>query len=114
MALSFWRDGSRRAGGGREAAIAPSGPPDNALDVADGSAIDLGDLGRFHAVLYQGADARELRPRNLARRRRLGTDRCLDHLATDRDRRRDYSQHMRFCAPIGGRSASGISELTAC
>ncbi len=36
------------------------GLPENALDVADGRAIDLGDFGNRHAVLHPGPNAREL------------------------------------------------------
>ncbi len=63
MALSFAVMAAGPAAN-REAEIVPSGSPDNALDVAEGSAIDLGDLGNLHAVPYQGADARELGSRH--------------------------------------------------
>ena len=72
-----------------------SSSAEKALDLADGRPIDLGDLGNRHAVSYPTADARELRPRNLARRLRLGADRCFDLLETVRRRRRDF-QHPRF------------------
>jgi hypothetical protein len=38
----------------------PSALAENALDVADGCPIDLGDLGNRYAVLHQGADMPEL------------------------------------------------------
>ena len=44
----------------------------NAFDVADSNSIDIGDLCNRHAVSRQGADARKLRARDLARHRRLG------------------------------------------
>jgi hypothetical protein len=40
-------------------AAAPSGSPENALDLVDGNPINLGDLGNRHAVFYQVADARK-------------------------------------------------------
>jgi hypothetical protein len=44
-------DASRRDGHDREAE-APSGSAEDALDVADGSPTDLGDLGNRHAVRF--------------------------------------------------------------
>ena len=49
-----------------------SGFVQNAFDLADGNPIDIGDLRNRHAVSRQGADARKLRARDLARHRRLG------------------------------------------
>ena len=79
----------------RDRGATASGFPENALDIVDGNPVDLGDLGCRHAVLYPATDARELRPRNLARRLRLRADRYVDLRKTVRRRRRD-SQHTRF------------------
>jgi hypothetical protein len=68
---------------------------ENALDLADSSAVDLGDLGDRHAVFHQGADAGKLRPRDRARRLRLGNDWGFGVLVTDRGNRCD-SQNARF------------------
>jgi hypothetical protein len=68
---------------------------ENAFDLADSSAIDLGDLGDRHAVFHQGADAGKLRPRDFARRLRLGNDRGFGVLVTDRGNRCD-GQNARF------------------
>ena len=56
----------------RPRAESPSGFPEDALDIVDGSLVDLGDSGSRHAVFYPTTDARESRPRNLARRLRSG------------------------------------------
>ena len=89
------------------------GLPDNPFDVVDGSAVDLGNLGNPYAVLYQGADACELRRRYLARRRRLGADRRFDRIVTDRRRRRVYSEHARFARRLLIGRRWRFRELTA-
>src|SRR6266581_770997 len=75
---------------------------ENALDLVDGSPVDLGDLDNRHAIFYPAADARELRSRNVARRLRLGADRNFGLLVTAWSRRRDYSQHTRFARRLVG------------
>lgn len=83
---------------------------ENALDLADSSAVDLGDLGNRHAVLHQGVDTPELRPRNLAHPLRLGLGEVL--------RSSDGAAAARVSAArvvwgSAGRSASAIPELLA-
>jgi hypothetical protein len=68
-----------RGAAGAAAAEAPllqlvSTPRQNALDLADGNPIDLGDLGNRHAVLHPIADTRKMRLGNRGRRLPLCAD----------------------------------------
>jgi hypothetical protein len=76
-----------------------SAAPENALDVAGGNPIDLGDLGNRHAVFRQSADAGKLRARNLTRQRR-GYNRTFGFLTCRRGR--NYSQHARLADRLVG------------
>ena len=58
----------------------PSGVAENALNLADRSAVNRGDLGDRHAVFYQDADAGKLRRRELARRLRLASRQQHPHI----------------------------------
>jgi hypothetical protein len=60
-------EGNPRRRGGE--ADLQSGFAENPGDLANGNPIDLGDLAERHTVFYQGADARKLGLRNLARDR---------------------------------------------
>jgi len=100
MALSLFPDDARPEGTSPREIV--SRFAENALDLVDGSPVDLGDLDNRHAIFYPAADARELRSRNVARRLRLGADRNFGLLVTAWSRRRDYSQHTRFARRLVG------------
>ncbi len=81
-----------RPAGGK--ADGPLGFAEDALDLADGDPVDLGNLGIRHSVLHPRADTVKLRPRDFRRHLPLGADRRFaPHM--DRGRRCDC-QHARL------------------
>jgi hypothetical protein len=76
--------------------------PQNTLDRGDGHSIHLSALGDRHAVSYQDANTRKLRPRDLAYRPWFGADPRLYIVVTDWRRRR----HFRYRGLRVGRSAA--------
>ena len=63
----------------------------NPGDFAGVDPVDLGNLGKRHAVLHQGPDTHELRARDLAHCLRLGGGRSFALLVTDWHRNLEHA-----------------------
>ncbi len=85
-------------------AVAASGFPQNALDLADGNPIDLGNLRNGHAVFQPSSNSSEMGRRDLGRHRRLGVAGSFGLGMPDRRRRRS-GQDPRFPLRRLGRGA---------